>query len=99
MNLYLHLGDQVATLEARELAQQLVAWHDAMVKHVRVVGVRRGPKCDEECPHDEAGVLWTAAQQTFGGRAQELGFLRTHGHRRRLAAPPAVPASSVEVGV
>ena len=91
MHLYLHLGDQVGTLEARELAQQLAAWHDAMVKHVRVAGPRRLPTCHDECPHREAGVLWAAAEQTFGERAQELIFLRTHGQRARLAPPRGSP--------
>src|SRR5690349_24832870 len=81
MTNYLHLGDQLGTADARDLAQQLVAWHDAMVRHVRVAGSRRGPRCLDECPHDEAATLWLAAQETFGRRAHELAFLRSHGER------------------
>jgi hypothetical protein len=69
-----------------------------MVKHVRVVGASRGPECDEDCPHDEAGVLWTAAQRMFGGRAQALGFLRSHGRPRRMASPPPLPAARAAAG-
>lgn len=87
MNMYRRLGDQVATTEARELAEQLVAWHDAMVKHVRVLGARHDAECSEECPHEEAASLWTAAQRTFGARARDLVFLRSHGqHERRTTA-------------
>jgi hypothetical protein len=75
MNLYQRLGDQVGTPDARELAQQLVTWHDRMVKHVRLVGSRRAPRCSDGCPHDEAAMLWSAAQDAFGARAGELAFL------------------------
>src|SRR5687768_9038183 len=37
MNVYRILGDYVGTSEARVLAEQLVAWHDSMVKHLRIV--------------------------------------------------------------
>jgi hypothetical protein len=98
MTLYLHVGEQVGTPEARELAQQLVAWHDAMVKHVRVVGPRRTHKCDEDCPHEAATALWAAAEETFGGRAQELAFLRTHGQRLRMTPTRATPRSTAANG-
>ena len=83
MNIYRVLGDGVGTSEARELAEQLVAWHDAMVKHLRIVGPRRGPKCAEDCPHAEAVLLWSAAQDAFGTKAKGLTFLRSHGQGRR----------------
>ena len=83
MNMYRRFGDQVATAEARELAEQLVAWHDAMVKHVRVLGARHDAQCGEDCPHEEAASLWTAAQATFGARARDLVFLRSHGQLKR----------------
>ena len=79
MNTYRVLGDHVGTNEARELAEQLVAWHDAMVRHLRVAGPRRGSKCLEDCPHEEAALLWSTAQDVFGGRADDLTFLRSHG--------------------
>ena len=86
MHTYWHLGDQVGTNEARDLAKQLVAWHDAMVRHLRVVGPQRGTKCIEDCPHEEAALLWSMAQGVFGGRANALTFLRSHGHAH-LASP------------
>lgn len=84
MNVYRILGDYVGTSEARVLAEQLVAWHDSMVKHLRAVGVR-GPACADDCPHDEAAALWSAAHTTFGARAADLAFLRSHGQGRRTA--------------
>ena len=46
MNVYLVIGDRIGTVEARHLAQQLVRWHDAMVKHLRVMNHRgRGGTC------------------------------------------------------
>ena len=80
MNTYRRLGDQVGTNEARELAEQLVAWHDAMVRHLRVVGQQGATKCLEDCPHEAAALLWPTAQTVFGGRANDLVFLRAHGH-------------------
>jgi hypothetical protein len=80
VNTYRRLGDQVGTNEARELAEQLVAWHDAMVRHLRAVGRQRGAKCPDDCPHEEAALLWSTAQGIFGGKANDLAFLRSHGH-------------------
>ena len=85
MNVYRILGDYVGTSEARVLAEQLVAWHDSMVKHLRAVGARRGPSCADDCPHDEAAALWSAAHTTFGARAADLAFLLSHGQGRRTA--------------
>ena len=99
MNIYRRLGDQVATPEARELAEQLVAWHDAMVKHVRVLGSRHDAQCGEDCPHDEAASLWTAAQRTFGARARDLMFLRSHGQAKRLTTAAHVRDRAAEVRV
>jgi hypothetical protein len=99
MNLYVHFGDQIGTPYARELAQRLVQWHDAMVKHVRLAGYRRASTCDDDCPHDEATSLWAAAQETFGSRAQELGFLKTHGQRWTTPASRASRASHLKVAV
>ena len=80
MHTYWHLGDQVGTNEARELAKQLVAWHDAMVRHLRVVNRRSGVACSEDCPHERAALLWSTAQAVFGERSDDLTFLRSHGH-------------------
>lgn len=78
MNMYRAIGERIGTLEARELAEQLVTWHDAMVKHVRLVE-SRGADCVDGCPHEEARVLWNAARKVFGDAAAGLTFLRRHG--------------------
>ena len=88
MNVYRVIGDAIASLEARELAERLVSWHDAMVKHLRAVTIR-GAACDEECPHEQARLLWSEALEIFGGDADRLAFLRTHG-----GAEPALPPSA-----
>ena len=99
MNIYRRLGDQIATTEARELAEQLVAWHDAMVKHVRVLGARHDAQCGEDCPHVEAASLWTAAQRMFGIRARALAFLRSHGQPHRLTTAAHVRDRAAETRV
>jgi hypothetical protein len=84
VNIYRSLGDRIGTIEARELAQQLVSWHDAMVKHLRIVAAKR-QRCDDGCPHAEAATLWSAAQCVFGDDADGLSFLRDHGERSASA--------------
>jgi hypothetical protein len=79
--MYRVLGDRIGTLEARALGQQLVEWHDAMVKHLRVTA-QRGRDCPEGCPHEEARGLWLSAMDVFGDDASELRFLRIHGGSR-----------------
>ena len=91
MNIYRVIGDRVGTLEARGLAQQLVEWHDGMVKHLRVLGHRRA-ECAEGCPHDEARGLWAAAMDVFGPHAGDLSFLKTHGSRRHSRHQAAAAA-------
>jgi hypothetical protein len=81
MNIYRSIADGTGTHEARGLAEQLAAWHDAMVRHLRAVGPSRKGSCPEGCPHDEAPALWSAAEQLFGMRARELVFLRTQANR------------------
>jgi hypothetical protein len=81
MHIYRALGDRIGTLEVRDLAQQLVRWHDAMVKHLRVIN-RHGRRCPEGCPHEEARTLWLAALDVFGDGASALGFLQSHGGAR-----------------
>jgi hypothetical protein len=98
MNIYRVLGDRIATSEARELAQQLVVWHDAMVKHLRIIGSRATERCADDCPHEEAGVLWTAAQEIFGAGARQLEFLRSHGQRPRASALPLARDRAAEMG-
>jgi hypothetical protein len=97
MNIYRHLGDQIGTGEARDLAAQLVAWHDAMVKHLRVLSLRDDAACGEECPHQDAATLWTAAIGTFGARARELVFLRSHSGEKRAATGQQLRDRAAEV--
>ena len=78
VNTYRILGDLVGTPDARDLAEQLVVWHDSMVKHLRLVGLR-GAACTEDCPHVQARALWPAACDLFGNEAGKLAFLRAHG--------------------
>jgi len=79
MSLYKSIANVVGTREARDLAHRLAAWHDAMVLHRRRAGEMPGPSCDVDCPHEEAASLWREALETYGERAYEFAFLRTHG--------------------
>jgi hypothetical protein len=88
MHVYLQLGDLAGTADARHLAAQLAAWHDAMVRHIRMTGSRKAERCTDDCPHDEAAILWSAALSLFGERAHALGFLRRYG-----SAGPPLPGS------
>lgn len=83
MNMYRRLAERVGTPDARELAAELVVWHDAMVKHVRATGERRGGECEDGCRHDDAARYWSAATAVFGDLAEELVFLRDHGRREQ----------------
>ena len=98
MNIYRVLCDRIGTSEARELAQHLVHWHDAMVKHLRVVASHTTPLCADDCPHVEAGVLWAAAQDILGASARQLGFLRAHGERRRVSTLAVARDRAAEMG-
>lgn len=88
MNVYRRLGYTNGTPEALHLAQRLAAWHDAMVTHER----RAGSRCDDECPHVDARVLWREALERFGTPAHELRFLA------RRAADAAPRARQLEAG-
>ena len=79
--MYRAIGERIGTLEARELAEQLMVWHDAMVKHQRLVQTR-GAGCGDGCPHEEARKLWAAARSLFGDAAAGLTFLQRHGAGR-----------------
>ena len=98
MNIYRVLCDRIGTSEARELAHHLVDWHDAMVKHLRVVASHTTPICPDDCPHVQAGVLWAAAQDILGASARQLGFLRSHGERRRASTLPVAWDRAAEMG-
>ncbi len=82
MNMYRWMGDRTGTTTARELAEELVSWHDAMVAHER----RPGSTCDDECPHASAPSLWSSAVEVFGEGARDLVFLMRHGSRRSSRA-------------
>ncbi len=79
MNPYMRVGSAVGTNEAASLSGRLSTWHDAMVAHERRLRAgNTSDQCDDECPHAEAQVLWSEALATFGPRADELRFLRSH---------------------
>jgi hypothetical protein len=88
MNIYRLIGDRIGTAEARELAERLVLWHDAMVKHLRVSAAPTAAACDDDCPHVEAASLWADAADVFGPAARELRFLFDHGTRPFSANAP-----------
>jgi hypothetical protein len=92
MNLYRTIGDRIGTPEARALSQELIAWHDAMVKHLR--SVSSGAACLAGCAHDEARVLWATALDIFGDHAGSLLFLRAHGGSH---PSPAARAATAEL--
>jgi hypothetical protein len=97
MNPYAILASTIGTAEAASFATRLTAWHDAMVAHLRRLRTNGAINvCDEECPHVEAGTLWSEAVAMFGEQAARLSFLRTHGTARpRLAEGPAVSTAAV----
>jgi len=97
MNMYRVLGDRAGTTEARELAERLVSWHDAMVKHLRIIGARPHEICADGCPHEEASLLWSAAQATFGAGVSQLEFLRLHGRSRRQSTAHRVRDRAAEM--
>lgn len=77
LDVYRLLANRVGTNDADDLAQDLRKWHDAMVRHERVlVGTGRVCAATDECPHLDAADLWTRARQVFGGDADTLTFLR-----------------------
>jgi hypothetical protein len=84
MQFYRFLANQVGTQDAIDLANRLIAWHDAMVAHERAIK-REVSECDEPCPHAEAAELWREAQQVFGPAADELAFLRAQAGKAQRA--------------
>lgn len=96
MNPYLMLGKSIGTTEAMALSQRLAEWHDGMVAHERLLRVGYASDgCDDDCPHAEARPLWTEALATFGTRAGDLRFLRTHASAAVSEAPLATDPASV----
>jgi hypothetical protein len=63
------------------LVDELCAWHDRMVAHIRRHGVPSDScRCGEpdECPREDAVDLWARARRAFGAGAEALAFLRQH---------------------
>jgi hypothetical protein len=78
MHMYKTLACQVGTHEARELADRLAGWHDAMVNHERRLRADApSGGCESSCPHEEAPALWEEARVTFGQSADNLAFLQS----------------------
>jgi hypothetical protein len=77
MNPYTRLASAVGDPSAHGLAARLMAWHDEMVFHERLLARWKTDVCDESCPHTEAQELWSEALRVFGGRAHDLTFLAT----------------------
>ena len=91
MNPYAALGNHVGTTEAASLSERLAAWHDEMVAHERRLrSADKGGSCHDECPHAEARELWTEAVAVFGGRAEQLSFLRSAATSDMFATPGEV---------
>ena len=87
MHFYKTLACQVGTHEARELADRLAGWHDAMVNHERQLRLDgSGAGCTSPCPHDDARELWEQARVMFGSGAGSLEFLRSRA-LDRVTAP------------
>jgi len=84
MYLYARLGTVVGTNDALSLGARLAAWHDAMVAHER--RLRAGStadRCDDDCAHADAQMLWSEAVAILGARAAELTFLRSRARSGR----------------
>lgn len=86
LDVYRLLARRVGTGTADELADELKAWHDAMVRHERVLAATEGTCVDvEECPHLDATDLWARARVVFGAEADTLTFLRSRAAARETA--------------
>jgi hypothetical protein len=78
MKLYTTIGLRAGSPEATALSERLAAWHDAMVAHERQLRAGRAALgCHDDCPHEEARVLWPEAVATFAERADDLSFLKS----------------------
>ena len=96
MNLYTSIASRIASSEAAALSVRLSAWHDAMVAHERRLASGRGfDACDDECPHEDARLLWAEAVAILGEGAAECEFLRSHGSVH-TATSVLVAAHSIE---
>ncbi len=76
----------LSAVHADDLLDDLCAWHDRMVSHVRRHGAgSRHCACPDpdECPQRQAAVLWPRATAAFGDAAHALTFLRQHAEAAR----------------
>ena len=75
-------GDVVAA----DLVDDLCAWHDRMVAHLRRHGAAARGACAcpdlDRCPAEQAADLWLRADRQFGAAAASLTFLRAHAGER-----------------
>lgn len=78
MSLYRFIETADGVRTPSDLAERLVAWHDAMVTHERVrrTSAAASP-CDDECPCVEARELWAETVAVLGDSAHDLTFLRS----------------------
>lgn len=95
MNVYRSIGYAMGTPEALALAARLSAWHDAMVAHQRPADTARVARCDDDCPHAEARLLWLEAVESFGEHTEQFVFLRRHGVTRSAIDPLDKPRVAV----
>lgn len=89
---YQQLAARTGTGPARELARELMLWHDAMVRHERrlaAAGRGRAACTGDDCPHAEARGLWERSVQTFGPDADDLQYLRAAAGGASLPLRPA----------
>ena len=65
---------------AADLVEELCAWHDRMVAHLRRHGASAPCHCGDPdvCPREAARDLWTRARGAFGPATAPLTFLRQH---------------------
>jgi hypothetical protein len=80
LDVYRQVACRIGTQDALALAQELRAWHDAMVSHQRTLARLGSPPqtCADwdECAHGLARELWKQATVVLGEHADELTFLR-----------------------
>lgn len=100
MNPYEMLGSGSGTPEAAAVRARLSAWHDAMVAHERRLrAANSSERCDDECPHAEARLLWREAVAAFGPVARDLVFLRSRAtsRTRRPTSGASLEARAAEL--
>jgi hypothetical protein len=78
MSPYAIVNSHAPSADAASLVERLTAWHDRMVSHERQLKTSAARDlCDDECPHVEAGLLWSEVTSVMADRAHELAFLRS----------------------